>query len=262
KLNYYYKSNSYKDPEERKKNEQEILHLTDGISIINNYLTEKSLENIIIKILRKEFEKMFPWYFAKLESNLVDILPEEFFQKGTKSDELYHLVNKIQNDLETFRLESQEDHKQIKKEVERSIQEPIRSEFYKTNYWVSILSKSKGGNGVLIIKDDNTGENHKIQVTGIQLKIMIGFALNIKEDKEKNLHPPDQGWMDYDVIKKAVGWTIKTDPAQVRNEIKRMRKYLRDENLNENLIETQKNIGYRISTHPDNILLFPCPDAS
>jgi len=74
---------------------------------------------------------------------------------------------------------------------------------------------------------------------------------------DKKLHPNKQGWMHYNSITKSVeAWGETTGQDPVRAQVKRIKaKICKSSNnhFKDSIIDNHPSVGYRISTHPDNI---------
>jgi len=135
-----------------------------------------------------------------------------------------------------------------REEIKKAVQEPVRSDYYKTNYLVTI-ARDSGVKGILTI---DTGRKYIISLTKTQFQLMQPLAQKSKTDKD--LPPKNQGWMNYEEIKEAVdSWNETTSDAQVRTQVNQIRAKLGKKCLDKYLLENQEGTGYRISTHPENI---------
>jgi len=142
----------------------------------------------------------------------------------------------------------------ISNEIKKAIKEPVESKDYTVSYRITI-KKEGAKKGTLFIYFMT--QRYDFPLTPIQFQLMRALAKKMKADKK--LHPNKQGWMNFADIKKNVEeWEDTTSDDQVRMQVRRIRKKVgKDSRDNKtfkiNFIETERNLGYRISTHPENI---------
>lgn len=214
-----------------------------------NNLEQKKLinkiENFIYSLSQyknfEEAEKHQKLLLCELESineysfNVYDILQE-----------IKQEFNKTQNIVKI-------EHNETRQRIKETIKEPIKSDFYLTDYRITI-SPDKGTKGLLIINTSDVGKDYIIRLTKTQFLLVNLLALNLKNDYA--LSAEKQGWMNYEEIKQKVDvWDMNTQDAQIRTQVNQIRNSISRKRLNKFLIESQEGVGYRLSTHPDNIVL-------
>ena len=94
----------------------------------------------------------------------------------------------------------------------------------------------------------------RINVTPIQFELLCALAR--KSMKDSKLPSRQQGWMHYDDIKDVVTvWDENTQEPQIRPQISQLRQKLDENSLNKWLLQNDIGGYYRLSTHPENIII-------
>ncbi len=93
-----------------------------------------------------------------------------------------------------------------------------------------------------------------ISVTPTQFNFLLALANQLISDIDK--HSSEQGWLHYDdIIDNMPDWNENTQYPQIRTQVNQLRNKLDAMQLNKWLIQNDNRGKYRLSTHPENVIL-------
>ena len=174
-----------------------------------------------------------------------DILKE--FSKLNNSHQ--SVLDAIDMRLKQFSNVIREDINEARKEIKTLVKQPIESSYYMVDY-VVVIAQDRGRKGTLFVTCKRGVS--ALPLTEVQVLLLMALAERLKSDK--NLSSDKRGVMTFSEIKDGVAvWGATTQDDQIRKQVGKIRELLKSKSLDKNFIQTYKRIGYRISTHPDNI---------
>ncbi|GEM_PF-5674904 len=178
--------------------------------------------------------------------NLDILLAEKI--SGTVKEEAKKLDDKIDDLLERASEETQETRKLVEAEhkITRSkILKPVICAEYRTN-WQVVINKQQRRVIIKTYCEDEPDHPYVLPRTMFELFVAISQIDRPIEQK---------GWITWrEIVKATTVWkNAETNSNHVIKEIKRLKRNYLEEGVRK-IIRSRQNFGYRLETHPENII--------
>ena len=155
--------------------------------------------------------------------------------------------SQVENHLKNIESQIDDSSYRITRKIDTIARQRKESRQYATSYEVILRQISRS-------ECECEVDLKVISVTPTQFNLLLVLANQLISDADK--HSSEQGWLHYDdIIDNMPDWNENTQYPQIRTQVNQLRNKLDAMQLNKWLIQNDNRGKYRLSTHPENVIL-------